>query len=387
MKCPSVIVNATRMTVLAGLMGAIAGVAHAQLPGPGNPGPGQYGGAGQGGAPAGQSPPDWRNSPMWQRSPYGTGFPADSQNNPVGQRDADGGLAGIGQYPPARRNISVDPQRTYGGAAAGQYPSDPRNTPIGIRGSYGNQGTPATAGSYGSYGAYGTTGGYDAGASASQSTLDSRNSPLDPLHTYRGPTADSYSSDSRNLPAGPQSPQRIYRPYGDTVGGTKGGTVGGRAASGTGQVPIQQRHSYGAATAGSELTVESEKGAVRNLGTKGKGGTAAATQSPEGAEHMPDRKTGAKGRAEAEHPASGSEPALGRQTDIKGGELTREQRQPALRNIPGGDRAQRARSGPTGTAPGGEAPEDSLKRRAPAPYNEKPGEGTGSVDNEPGVNR
>jgi hypothetical protein len=87
MKYPSVVITGTRTILLAGLLWGIAGVACAQIPGPG-----QFGSQGQGGAPTGQYP-DLRNVPMTQRGTYG-GFAADGRNNPIGQRDAYGGVGG-----------------------------------------------------------------------------------------------------------------------------------------------------------------------------------------------------------------------------------------------------------------------------------------------------
>ena len=137
MKYPSVVITGTRMVLLAGLFGGIAGVACAQIPGPG-----QFGSQGQGGAPTGQYP-DVRNVPMTQRGTYG-GFAADTRNAPIGQRDAYGSVTGGGPVPSDRRNGTLDPRRGYGGTTS-QYPTDPRNTPRGQTSVYGSQTAPVSS--------------------------------------------------------------------------------------------------------------------------------------------------------------------------------------------------------------------------------------------------
>jgi hypothetical protein len=214
MKNPFVVISRTRLALFAGLLAGMAGMACAQIPGPG-----QFGGQGQGGAPAGQYG-DMRSVPMTQRGSYGPGYAPDTRNSPMGQRDPYGS-----QYPD-RRNNYIDSQRTYGGASS-QYPTDPRNAPLGQRGAYGSQGVSGVYGGSGSsYGVYGTTSGTSgygaAGENTSQSTLDSRNEPVDPLHTYASPAVGQYPSDSRNPATGTQGTQPAYRPYGSTTGGGRG---------------------------------------------------------------------------------------------------------------------------------------------------------------------
>jgi hypothetical protein len=373
MKCPSVVISGTGVTLLAGLF--IAGPAYAQIPGPG-----QFGSQGQGGAPAGQFE-DIRNIPMTQRGSIGPGYGPDTRNSPIGQRDSNGGLAGGGQFPSDRRNGSLDPRRTYSGTTS-QYPTDPRNTPLGQRGAYGGQGASSTYG-VPSYGAYGTTGGYGAvGTNTAQPALE-RNAPIDPLHTYSGPSVGQYPSDSRNPATGPQGLQQTYRPYGGVtdVGG------GRRTASGANRVPAEQKRIYGGAKTSDDLAAGTESGAIRQPGAKGKEAATTAVPYPGGEENAAPRKAGAKGRADANQPTpgmeSGSERDSGRQIDMKGGEPAFE-RPPALRSPTGGDRAQPgARRGTGGTMPRNEVPEESLKKRAPT-SGESGGEGMGSTSNQPG---
>lgn len=378
MKHPSVVNFGTRMTLLAALFTGTAGVACAQMPGPG-----QFGSQGQGGAPTGQFE-DVRNIPMTQRGSIGTGYGTDTRNNPVGQRDANGGLSGGGQFPFDRRNSSVDPQRAYGGTTS-RYPTDPRNTPLGQRGAYGS---PGAAGTYGgsSYGAYGTTGGYGAygaaGANTDQTALE-RNAPIDPLHTYGGPAAGQYSSDSRNPATGPQGSQQPYHPHSGVTG--VGG--GGRTASGANRVPVEQRRIYGGSKTSDDLAAGTENTAIRQPGAKGKETATTAVPDTGGADNAAARKADAKEPASANQPApaveSGSERGSGRKTDMKGREPALE-RPPALRNMTGGDRAQPGPRRETGgTMRRGETTEEPLKKRSPA-SDENMGEGAGSVSNQLG---
>jgi hypothetical protein len=378
MKRPFVVINGTRMALLAALFAGTAGMACAQIPGPG-----QFGSQGQGGAPTGQFE-DVRNIPMTQRNSVGSGYGPDTRNGSIGQRDANGSLGGGGQFSSDRRNSSLYQQRTYGGTAS-KYPTDPRNTPLGQGGAYGSQGASgAYGGSGSSYGAYGTTGGYGAygaaGTNTAQPVLD-RNAPIDPLHTYGGPPVSQYSSDSRNPATGPQDLQQTYRPYG---GVTEAGG-GRRTATGANRVPVEQRRIYGGAKTSDDLAVGAEKAAIRQPGAKGKEADTTAVPYPGGAENAAARKTDAKGRAGANQSApaaeSGSEGDSGRQVDMKGREPALE-RLFTLRGTTGGDRGQPgARRGTGGTTPRNEAPEESPKKRTPT------GEGaedTGSVGNQPG---
>lgn len=382
MKIPSIVIRGARVVLLAGLCGGMAGMARAQIPGAG-----QFGSQGQGGAPAGQFE-DVRNVPMTQRGSVGAGYGPDTRNSPVGQRDADRGLTGGGQYPYnsyERRNRSVNPQRAYGGAG-GQYPADPRNTPLGQSGAYGSQGISGTYGGSGSsYGAYGATGGYGAiGTNTNQSIMDSRNAPVDPLHTYGGPAAGQYSSDSRNPATGSQDLQQPYRPYGGATGGVTGAEKGkGRSVSG------EPKRIYGGARTADDLAPGTENAAIRQFGAKGKEAATTTAPYPGGAENAASSKTDRKGKGRAEtgqpasRPESGPESGFGRQADTKGGERALEH-PPVPRNIPGEDGAQRgARPGAENMIPRGDLPKESLKKRAPASV-EGAGEGTGSVSNQPG---
>jgi hypothetical protein len=377
MKRPFGVTYEPWMVLLAMLFAGTAGVASAQIPGPG-----QFGSQGQGGAPAGQFE-DVRNIPMTQRGSIGPGYGSDTRNSPIGQRDANGGLAGGGQLPSDRRNSSLDPRRTYGGTTS-QYPADPRNTPLGQRGVYGSQGASGTyGGSGGSYGAYGTTGGYGAtGTNTAQPALE-RNAPIDPLHTYSGPSAGQYSSDSRNPATGPQGLQQTYRPH----GGVTDAGGGRRAVSGTNRMPGEQRRIYGGAKTSDDLAAGAENATTRQPGAKGKEAATTALPYPGDAENAAARKADAKGRAGANQPGpgveSGSERDSGRQTDMKGGEPAFEP-SPASRNMTGGDRAQPgARRGTSGTTPRYDASEEPLKKRAPA-SGENSGQGTGSPGDQPG---
>lgn len=382
MKSSSIIIRGARMALLAGLCGGMAGVVCAQIPGAG-----QFGSQGQGGAPAGQFE-DVRNVPMTQRGSVGAGYGTDTRNSPVGQRDADRGLTGGGQYPYdsyERRNRSVNPQRAYGGAG-GQYPADPRNTPLGQSGAYGSQGASSTYGGS-SYGAYGTAGGYGAygatGTNTNQSIMDSRNAPVDPLHTYGGPAAGQYSSDSRNPATGSQDLQQPYRPYG---GATGTGREERRTVSGTKHMPGEPKRIYGGARTSDDLAPGTERAAIRQPGAKGKEATTTAMPYPGGAENAAARKTDVKGRAAESEQESGSQPGFGRQTDVKGGERGLE-RSSATDSALGRDRVQRGvRPGTGGTIPRSEMPEESSKKRVPA-SGEGAGEGTGSVSDQPGSAR
>jgi hypothetical protein len=378
MKYPSVVITGTRMILLASLLGGLAGMACAQIPGPG-----QFGSQGQGGAAAGQYP-DLRNVPMTQRGTYG-GFAADGRNNPTGQRDAYGGVGGGSQVPSDRRNGTLDSQRGYGGSAS-QYPTDPRNTPLGQRGVYGSQ--PAPVSPHGSVPAY-PSGSYGPiGGNTGQSQLDPRNSTMDQLRTYGtygGSTADSYSSGSRNASTGAPGQQGSYRPYGSVPGVGEGK----RTATGAKQLPAGSKRVYGGGTKTSDdLSAGAEKAAIRQPGARGKEEAATAVPYPGGPENAAGRKTDAKGRAEADQPKSGSESGIvDRQTDIRGGERALE-RSPAMRNMTGGDGAQRggSRQGAGSSVPRSGATEESLKKRSPA-SGESMGEGANSLGNQPGNNR
>lgn len=367
MKYPSVVITGSRMVLLAGLLGGLAGVVCAQIPGPG-----QFGSQGQGGAPAGQYP-DLRNVPMTQRGTYG-GFAADGRNNPIGQRDAYGGPAGGGQVPSDRRNSALDPQRGYGGGTS-QYPTDPRNTPAGQRGAYGGAVSPHGSAPAYPYGGYGPIGG-----NTGQSQLDPRNSTMDQLRAYGSPAVDPYSSDPRNASTGTQGKQPSYRSY----GGVTGVGEGKRTASGTNQAPAGPKRIYGGARTSDDLAAGTEKAPIRQPGTKGKEEATTGVPYPGGAENAAARKTDAKGRAEADQPGSDSGIA-DRKTDIRGGERALE-RSPAMRNTTGDDGAQRGgRQGTGSSAPRSGPAEESLKKRPPA--GGESAEGASSISNQPGNTR
>jgi hypothetical protein len=152
-------------------------------------------------------------------------------------------------------------------------------------------------------------------------------------------------------------------------------------------MPVEQKRIYGGAKTSDDLAAGAESAAGRQPGTKGKEAATTAVPYPGGAENAAARKADEKGRAGANQPAPGMEPGSerdsGRQIDMKREEPAFE-RQPALRNPTGGDRAQPgARRGTGGTMPRNEAPEESLKKRTPT-IGESAGEGTGFTSNQPG---
>jgi hypothetical protein len=201
--------------------------------------------------------------------------------------------------------------------------------------------------------------------------------------TYGGTAADPYSSDSRNSSTGGQGKQPGYRSY----GGVTGVGEGGRTVSGAKQAPAGPKRIYGGAKTSDDLAAGTEKATIRQPGAKGKEEATTALPYPGGAENAAARKTDAKGRAEADRSAPGSDSGIAdRKTDVRGGERVLE-RSPAMRNTTGDDGAQRgSRQGTGSSAPRSGPNEESLKKRPPA-GSESTGEGAGAISNQPGSAR
>ena len=209
---------------------------------------------------------------------------------------------------------------------------------------------------------------------------------MDQLRAYGasgGTAADPYSSDSRNSSTGVPGQQGSYRPYGAVTGVGEGK----RTASGAPQVPVGPKRVYGGAKTSDDLAAGTEKATIRPPGAKGKEEATTALPYPGGAENAAARKTDAKGRAEADRSAPGSDSGIAdRKTDVRGGERVLE-RSPAMRNTTGDDGAQRgSRQGTGSSAPRGGPNEESLKKRPPA-GSESAGEGAGPISNQPGSAR
>jgi hypothetical protein len=147
-------------------------------------------------------------------------FPTDLRNSPVGQRDTQRGAPGA-QLPTDPRNTPIGQRDAQGGAVARQLPPDSRNTPIGQRDAQGG----AMAGQFPSDSRSALT-----GQGSAQGVPMAGQFPSDGRKTSVGQKRAQGSSTSRQGTSGKQGASKNYY-QGQKSGSTKRDSKTGSSSS------------------------------------------------------------------------------------------------------------------------------------------------------------